>query len=113
MYCGRAPTPPRPDENCRDGSGKSGPSGGIFMVDTFDVSNIVKSCWALNGLLSSAALLWPVAAVPESRIQSESASAALQATAHVNFRIVIPKVLYLHVGTGTDRDPDPATVSVM
>ena len=81
------------------------------MVDTFDVSNIVKWSWAFNGLLSSAALLLPVAAVPESRVQSEGASAPVQATAHVNFRIVIPKVLYLHVGAGTD--PDPETVAVM
>ena len=83
------------------------------MVDTFDVSNIVKWSWAFNGLLGSAALLLPVAAVPESRIQSEGASAAVQATAHVNFRIVIPKVLYLQVGAGNDRDPDPETVAVM
>jgi hypothetical protein len=83
------------------------------VVDTFDVSNIVKWSWAFNGLLSSAALLLPGAAVPESSIQSEGASAPVQATAHVNFRIVIPKVLYLHVGAGNDRDPDPETVAVM
>ena len=98
---------------CCDASSKSAPSGLIFMVDTFDVSNIVKWSWAFNGLLSSAALLLPVAAVPESRVQSEGASAPVQATAHVNFRIVIPKVLYLHVGAGNDRDPDPETVAVM
>jgi len=98
---------------CCDVSSKSAPSGLIFMVDTFDVSNIVKWSWAFNGLLSSAALLLPVAAVPESRVQSEGASAPVQATAHVNFRIVIPKVLYLHVGAGNDRDPDPETVAVM
>ena len=83
------------------------------MVDILDVSNIVKWSWAFNGLLGSAALLLPVAAVPESRIQSEAPSGAVQATAHVNFRIVIPKVLYLHVGTGDERDPDPETVAVM
>jgi len=98
---------------CCDASSESAPSGLIFVVDTFDVSNIVKWSWAFNGLLSSAALLLPVAAVPESRVQSEGASAPVQATAHVNFRIVIPKVLYLHVGAGNDRDPDPETVAVM
>lgn len=83
------------------------------MVDTFDVSNIVKWSWAFNGLVSSAALLLPIAAVPESRIQSEGAGTALQATAHVNFKIVIPKVLYLHVGQDIDRDAEAQTVAVM
>jgi hypothetical protein len=83
------------------------------MVDTFDVSNIVKWSSAFNGLVCSAALLLPIAAVPESRIQSEGANAAVQATAHLNFRIVIPKVLYLHVGDGSVRDADPETVAVM
>jgi hypothetical protein len=81
------------------------------MVDTFDVSNIVKRSWAVNGLMGSAVLLWPIAAVPESRVQSEGASTAVQAAAHVNFRIVIPKVLYLHIGVGDDANPE--TVAVM
>ena len=54
--------------------------------------------WAFNGLIGSAALLLPWAAVPESRVETAAANAALQATAHVNFKIVIPQVLYLHVG---------------
>ena len=83
------------------------------MVDTFDVGNIVKWSWAFNGLMSSAALLLPIAAVPESSIQSEGASTAVQATAHVNFKIVIPKVLYLQVGSGDHRDADAETVAVM
>jgi hypothetical protein len=83
------------------------------VVDTFDVSYIVKRSWAFNGLMSSAALLLPIAAVPESRIASDEAGAALQATAHVNFKIVIPKVLYLHVGLEEERDPDAQTVAVM
>jgi hypothetical protein len=53
----------------------------------------------------------PMMAVPESRIQSEGAGAGLQATAHLNFKIVIPKVLYLHVASANDRDPQ--TVAVM
>jgi hypothetical protein len=81
------------------------------VVDTFDVSNIVNRSWAVNGLMSSAALLWPIAAVPESRVQSEGAASAVQAAAHVDFRIVIPKVLYLHVGTGNEANPE--TVAVM
>jgi hypothetical protein len=100
-------------ENCCDASGNSSPSGAIVVVDIFDVGNIVKWSWAFNGLMSSAALLLPVAAVPESSIQSEGASTAVQATAHVNFKIVIPKVLYLQVGSGDHRDADAETVAVM
>jgi hypothetical protein len=78
------------------------------FVDTFDVSNIVKWSWAINGLMSSAALLVPMTAVPESRIQTGT---GLQATAHLNFKIVIPKVLYLHVAGVNDRDAQ--TVAIM
>jgi hypothetical protein len=75
------------------------------------VSNIVKWSRAINGLMSSAALLVPMMAVPESRIQTEGAGTGLQATAHLNFKIVIPKVLYLHVASPNVRDAQ--TVAVM
>jgi hypothetical protein len=75
------------------------------------VSNIVKWSWAINGLMGSAALLVPMMAVPESRIQSEGAGAGLQATAHLNFKIVIPKVLYLNVASAIGRDAQ--TVAIM
>jgi hypothetical protein len=75
------------------------------------VSNIVKWSWAINGLMGSAALLVPMMAVPESRIQTEGAGTGLQATAHLNFKIVIPKVLYLHVAGANDRDAH--TVAIM
>ncbi len=61
--------------------------------------------------MSSAALLVPMLAVPESRIQTAAAGAAAQATAHVNFKIVIPKVLYLHVAGVGDREAQ--TVAIM
>jgi hypothetical protein len=75
------------------------------------VGNIVKWSWAFNGLMGSAALLVPMMAVPESRIQTAVAGTALQATAHLNFKIVIPKVLYLHVEDAGDRDSQ--TVAIM
>jgi hypothetical protein len=61
--------------------------------------------------MSSAALLVPMAAVPESRVQTAEPGAALQATAHLNFKIVIPKVLYLRVAGVDDRDLQ--TVAIM
>ena len=55
---------------------------------------------ALSGLMSGTALLLPLTAVPESHIQTGSASAVSSTTAHVNFKIVIPQVLYLQVAEG-------------
>lgn len=52
-----------------------------------------------------------MAAVPESRVQTAEPGTALQATAHLNFKIVIPKVLYLHVQGVNDRDLQ--TVAIM
>jgi hypothetical protein len=107
----KSPVFPRGAKNCCDASSNSGASGDIVAVDIFDVSNIVKWSWAINGLMSSAALLVPMMAVPESRIQSEGAGTGLQATAHLNFKIVIPKVLYLHVAGANDHDAQ--TVAIM
>lgn len=98
-------------ENCCDASSNSGASGVIVAVDIFDVSNIVKWSRAFNGLMGSAALLVPLLAVPESRIQTAEPGAALQATAHVNFKIVIPKVLYLRLEGANDGDAQ--TVAIM
>lgn len=58
-------------------------------------------------------LLPPTIVEAESRIQTGAANATLSATAHVNFKIVIPKVLYLHVDGGTDGAVGSQTVAVM
>lgn len=56
-----------------------------------------------RAVLGSAALLLPLFAEPESHLQSQaSGGAAIRATAHVDFKIIIPRVLYLDVG-GTER----------
>jgi hypothetical protein len=49
---------------------------------------------ACNGLLGLAALL-PLMARADSHLQSTAPGAALSATAHLDFKIVIPEVLYL------------------
>ena len=54
----------------------------------------------LSGLMSGTALLLPLTAASESHLQTGSASAVSSTTAHVNFKIVIPQVLYLQVGAG-------------
>jgi hypothetical protein len=52
-------------------------------------------------LLGTAALALPLSAFSESNVQTGSATSAPGATAHVDFSIVIPKILYLRVGTGS------------
>ena len=54
----------------------------------------------LKPLLAAVALALPVAAFAESDFTT--GAGALTATARVDFSIVIPKVLYLRVGTGTN-----------
>jgi len=78
----------------------------------------MKWSWAINCVAGTAALLLPPTAAPDSHIQTQAGSAASTATAHVNFKIIIPPVLYLHVtsaneGSADPRAADPQTVSVM
>ncbi len=54
-----------------------------------------------HAFLCSAALLLPLLAVADSRMQSAAAESAASATARVNFKIVIPTVLYLRLDTET------------
>jgi hypothetical protein len=56
---------------------------------------------ALKALLGTAALSLPLIAFSESNVQTGTATASPGATAHVDFSIVIPKILYLRVGTGS------------
>jgi hypothetical protein len=78
------------------------------------VDRIVKGSWVLNGVLGTAALLLPLSATPESHIQATATDSKSSATAHVDFKIVIPRVLYLRVA---DADmaagTAPDTVAVM
>ena len=61
----------------------------------------MKTSIALKTLLGAASLALPLVAFAESNVQTGAATAAPGATAHVNFSIVIPKILYLRVGTGS------------
>jgi hypothetical protein len=73
---------------------------------------IVKWSKGFNGSMSVVALLLPSMVAAESHIQTE-ASAAPAVTAHVNFKIIIPKVLYLRVGSETARTAAAETVAIM
>jgi hypothetical protein len=84
-------------------------SGDFDFVDTLAVDRIVKWSWALNGVVGAAALLLPLPAAPESHIQAPTTSSTSSAAAHVNFKIIIPSVLYLQVSDSAAV----ATVAVM
>ncbi|MBV9696496.1 MAG: hypothetical protein JO005_06155 [Gammaproteobacteria bacterium] len=61
----------------------------------------MKISVAIKSLLGVAALAVPLLAHAESNVQTGAATATPGATAHVDFQITIPKVLYLRVGTGS------------
>ena len=52
-------------------------------------------------LLGTAVLAVPMLAFAESNVQTGAGAASPGATAHVDFQITIPKMLYLRVGTGS------------
>ncbi|MFI4867969.1 MAG: hypothetical protein ACHQDD_01280 [Steroidobacterales bacterium] len=72
----------------------------------------MKGSWAFIGSISTAALLLSLMAAADSQLQSGAASAAAGATAHVNFRIIIPKVLSLSVDSSNDRRAGAQTVAI-
>jgi hypothetical protein len=64
------------------------------------ISQIMNSI-ALKCLLGAAILAVPLMASAESSVQTGAATASPGATAHVDFQITIPKILYLRVGAGS------------
>lgn len=60
------------------------------------IANIVKGL-----ILAGTAAALPLAVNAESNVQTGTATAAPGATAHVDFQITIPKILYLRVGSGS------------
>jgi hypothetical protein len=61
----------------------------------------MKTSIALKSLVGAGALMLPLMTFAESNVQTGAATAAPGATAHVDFTIVIPKILYLRVGNGS------------
>jgi len=61
----------------------------------------MKTSIAFKTLVGAGALMLPLMTFAESNVQTGAATAAPGATAHVDFTIVIPKVLYLRVGAGS------------
>ena len=61
----------------------------------------MKISIALKSLLGAGALTLPLMAFAESNVQTGAATNSPGATAHLDFSVVIPKILYLRVGTGS------------
>src|SRR5438874_2003585 len=61
----------------------------------------MRNSIVLKGLLAAAAAAVPLLCNAESNVQTGANTAAPGATAHVDFQITIPKILYLRVGTGS------------
>jgi hypothetical protein len=61
----------------------------------------MKTSIALKSLLGAGALMLPLMVSAESNVQTGAATNAPGATAHLDFSVVIPKILYLRVGTGS------------
>ena len=81
---------------------------------TFDVGKILHpESWPFVALVSAAAVLLPLNVAAESHIQSAAPGAALHTSARVDFKIVIPRVLYLRVRSDNERSADAETVAVM
>jgi hypothetical protein len=73
----------------------------------------LKCCLGLRGLITATSLLLPLWAAAESHLLAAPESRKVSATAHVDFRIVIPKVLSLDVaGKGDTQGPGAQRVAI-
>jgi hypothetical protein len=72
----------------------------------------MKWSWAFNGPLALTALLLPMTAVPESHIQAAAVNDAVRASAHVDFKIIIPRTLSLDVGIESHRGQGARMVAI-
>ena len=61
----------------------------------------MRTSFVIKGVLAAAAAAAHLLCQAESNVQTGAATAAPGATAHVDFQITIPKILYLRVGNGS------------
>ena len=67
---------------------------------------------AWTRLTTAAALLLPLLAAADSQMQAGAAGKKFSATAHVDFKIIIPQVLSLDVAGGMARAPGVQLVTI-
>jgi hypothetical protein len=63
--------------------------------------------------MSAGALLLPLLAAADSQVQTGARNAALSATAHINFKIIIPPVLSLRMGAEFHAGAGAQNVAIM
>jgi hypothetical protein len=63
-------------------------------------------------LITATSLLLPLWAAAESHLQAAPQSGKVSATAHVDFRIVIPKVLSVGLAAGDSQSPGAQRVAI-
>jgi hypothetical protein len=72
----------------------------------------LKRCSEFRGLITATSLLLPLWAAAESHLQAAPESRKVSATAHVDFRIVIPKVLSVGLAGGDTQGPGAQRVAI-
>ena len=72
----------------------------------------MKRCSEFRGLITATSLLLPLWAAAESHLQAGTASGKVSATAHVDFKIVIPKVLSVGLKGGDIEGSDAQRVAI-
>ena len=72
----------------------------------------MNCCLDLRGLLAATSLLLALGAAAESHLQTAPESKKVSATAHVDFRIVIPKVLSVGLAGGDTQGPGAQRVAI-
>jgi hypothetical protein len=72
----------------------------------------LKRCLEFRGLITATSLLLPLWAAAESHLQAGTASGKVSATAHVDFKIVIPKVLSIDLAGGDTQGSGAQKVAI-
>ncbi len=84
--------------------------------DSLDMNGgrqVVQRGSTVRGLIAGLVLLMPIMSMAESHMDAGAAAARLNATAHVNFKIVIPSILYLNVASEDNPIPGAPNVTVI
>jgi hypothetical protein len=72
----------------------------------------LNCCLRLRGLILATSLLLPLWAAAESHLQAAPQNGKVSATARVDFRIVIPKVLSVDIAGGDTHGPGAQSVAI-
>jgi hypothetical protein len=89
---------------------KSAPSQPLF--ETLNTPHKCAMHAARAVLVSAAAVLLPFLAAADSEVVARAPGTALRAAAHVDFKIIIPRVLSMELASGDDPVPGAHSVAI-